>query len=59
MTDDELNSFYKDKFYDYQDPLTNIFVNIEGALNYTALVFIPKKAPYDLYSDKYEKGLMD
>ena len=57
VTDDELNSFYKDKFYDYQDPLTNIFVNIEGALNYTALVFIPKKAPYDLYSDKYEKGL--
>lgn len=57
VTDEELNSFYKDKFFDYQDPLTNIFINIEGALNYTALVFIPKKAPYDLYSDKYEKGL--
>ena len=57
VTDEELNNFYKDKFYDYQDPLTNIFVNIEGALNYTALVFIPKKPPYDLYSEKYEKGL--
>ena len=57
VTDEELNEFYKNKFYDYQDPLTHIFVNVEGALNYTALVFIPKKAPYDLYSEKYEKGL--
>lgn len=57
VTDEELNEFYKSKYYDYQDPLTSIFINIEGALNYTALVFIPKKAPYDLYSEKYEKGL--
>lgn len=57
VTDEELNEFYKQKYYDYQDPLANIFVNVEGALNYTALVYIPKKAPYDLYSDKYEKGL--
>ncbi len=57
VTSEELNEFYKTKFYDYQDPLTNIFVNIEGALNYTALIYIPKKAPYDLYSENYEKGL--
>ena len=57
VTDEELNTFYKDKFYDYQDPLTNIFINVEGNVNYTALIFIPKKAPYDLYSEKYEKGL--
>ena len=57
VTDEELNEFYKQKYYDYQDPLTNIFVNVEGKLNYSALIFIPKKAPYDLYSDKFEKGL--
>ena len=57
VTSEELNEFYKTKFYDYQDPLTNIFVNIEGALNYTSLIYIPKKAPYDLYSENYEKGL--
>ena len=57
VSDEELNDFYKQKYYDYQDPLTTIFVNVEGALNYTALVYIPKKAPYDLYYDKYEKGL--
>ena len=57
VTDEELNDFYKTKFYDYQDPLTNIFINIEGLVNYTALIYIPKKAPYDLYSENYEKGL--
>lgn len=57
VTDAELNDFYKQKYYDYQDPLATILVNVEGALNYTALVYIPKKAPYDLYFDKYEKGL--
>lgn len=57
VTDEELNEFYKNKYYDYQDPLTNVFINVEGALNYTALIFIPKKAPYNLYSENYEKGL--
>ena len=57
VTDEELAEFYKQKFYDYQDPQVNIFFNVEGALNYTALIFIPKKAPYNLYSEKYEKGL--
>lgn len=57
ITEEELNSFYKQKYYDYLDPLTSIHINVEGALNYTALVFIPKKPPFNLYSDKYEKGL--
>lgn len=57
VSDKELNEFYKQKYYDYQDPLTNIFINIEGALNYTALIYIPKNPPYNLYSEKYEKGL--
>lgn len=57
VTDEELNDFYKQKYYDYQDPLTNIFINVEGALNYTALIYIPKNPPYNLYSEKYEKGL--
>lgn len=57
IKDEELNEFYKQKFYDYQDPLMNILVNVEGNLEYTALMFIPKTAPYNLYSEKYEKGL--
>ena len=57
VSDEELNNFYKAKFYDYQDPITSIFVNVEGMLTYNALLFIPKKPFYDFYSDKSEKGL--
>lgn len=57
VTDEELNNFYKSKFMDYQDPLTSIFVNVEGMITYNALLFIPKKPFYDFYSDRNEKGL--
>ncbi len=57
VTDEELNNFYKSKFMDYQDPITSIFVNVEGMLTYNALLFIPKKPIYDFYSDRNERGL--
>jgi molecular chaperone HtpG len=57
VTDEELNEFYKSTYFDYTDPAFNIWLNIEGALTYRALLFIPSKAPYNLYSEKYEKGL--
>lgn len=57
VTEEELNNFYKTKFYEYEDPFTSIHANVEGMISYNALLFIPKKAPTNLYSDKYEKGL--
>ena len=57
VTAEEYNNFYKDRFYDWNDPLKVIHANIEGGLNYNALMFIPSKAPYDYYSRAYEKGL--
>jgi molecular chaperone HtpG len=42
---------------DWQDPLLTIQSNVEGNVTYRSLLFIPKKAPYDLYSSKFEKGL--
>ena len=57
VKEEDLNSFYKQKFNDYEDPLFSMHVNVEGNLTYNALIFIPKKVPYDLYSDNYEKGL--
>ena len=57
VTDAEYNEFYHNKFYDYKDPAMHMLVNIEGKLEYTALLYIPSAAPYDLYSEKYEKGL--
>ncbi len=57
VTDEEYNEFYKTKFYDYTDPLKVIHSNIEGALNYCALLYIPSQAPYNYYTKDYEKGL--
>lgn len=57
VTDEELNEFYKSTYYDYDNPLFTIWNNIEGNLTYKSLIFIPEKAPYNLYSEKYEKGL--
>ena len=57
ISEEDLNSFYKQKFNDYEDPMFSMHVNVEGNLTYNALLFIPKKVPYDLYSDQYEKGL--
>ena len=57
LKDDELNAFYKDKFHDYEDPLLTIHTSAEGAVSYTALLYIPKNAPYDFYSRDYQRGL--
>lgn len=57
VSDEELHSFYKTQYFDYQDPLFTIWTNVEGALTYKSIVFIPEKAQPNLYSDKYEKGL--
>ena len=57
VTDEELNNFYKTSFYDSEDPVMSLFLNVEGMISYNALVYIPSHAPYDLYSDNYEKGL--
>ena len=57
LTDDDYNSFYKEKFFDYTDPIKTIHTKTEGAVTYNALLFIPSKTPYNYYSKEYEKGL--
>ena len=57
VTDEEYNNFYMQKYYDYKEPLFHILLNVEGKVNYTALLYVPSVAPYNLYSEKYEKGL--
>ena len=57
VSDKELNDFYKTTYHDYEEPLCSLFVKLEGMVSFNALVFIPSHVPYDLYSDKYEKGL--
>ncbi|WP_432650422.1 molecular chaperone HtpG [Huintestinicola sp.] len=54
---EDYNNFYKEKFYDYADPLKYIHSKVEGATTYDSLLFIPSQAPYNFYSKDYEKGL--
>lgn len=54
---EEYNEFYKSTFHDWEDPARTITFHAEGALEYDALLFVPAKAPFDLYSKDYEKGL--
>lgn len=54
---EEYNEFYKAKFRDYTDPLRVMHFNIEGAVNYTAMLFVPAEPPYDYYQKDFKKGL--
>lgn len=57
VAQEEYNEFYKSDFHDFVDPLRTVSVHAEGALSYDALLFIPGRAPFDLYNRDYEKGL--
>ena len=57
VTDEEYESFYREKFFDYEKPVKVIHSKVEGAVTYSALLFIPSHAPFDYYSKEYEKGL--
>ncbi|MDD4796609.1 MAG: molecular chaperone HtpG, partial [Eubacteriales bacterium] len=57
LEDGEYERFYQEKFYDMDAPLKTIHTKVEGSVTYTALLYIPKKPPFDFYSKEYEKGL--
>ena len=57
IKEDEYNSFYKEKFYDMDNPLKVIHSSVEGQYKYTSLLFIPKNLPWDYYNKEFEKGL--
>ena len=57
VAEEEYNEFYKTDFHDFADPARTFSVHAEGALSYDALLFIPGRAPFDLYSKDFKKGL--
>ncbi|MEG0072094.1 MAG: molecular chaperone HtpG [Raoultibacter sp.] len=57
VAQEEYNEFYKTDFHDFTDPVRTISIHAEGTLSYDALLFVPGRAPYDLYSKDYKKGL--
>ena len=54
---EEYDSFYREKFGDWQPPLATVTTSSEGAVTFKALLFIPSATPYDFYTREYEKGL--
>ena len=57
ISDEEYNQFYKDHFYDYQDPQKVIHFSVEGNTSFTALLYIPSHLPQGFYNQDYKKGL--
>ena len=57
VTEEEYNSFYQDKFYDFTNPLRTIHTSAEGTVSYKALLYIPGKAPYNFYTKEFKSGL--
>lgn len=57
VKEEELTAFYREKFFDYEEPVKSIHVDAEGVVSYKALLFIPAKASYDYYTKEYKKGL--
>lgn len=57
VTKEEYDSFYMNKFNDYEAPLKTIHTSVEGQYSYNAILYIPAHLPFDYYTKDYEKGL--
>ena len=57
ITQEEYNEFYKNKFFDWNEPLKVIHTNVEGVISYDALLYIPSKVPFNYYTKDFKKGL--
>lgn len=57
IKEEDYNDFYFSRYYDYNKPLKTIHYKVEGITSYTALLYIPSKAPYNYYTNDYKVGL--
>lgn len=57
VSDEEYNNFYKEKFFDFEDPSKIIYMSADGLVSYKSLMFIPKRPPYNYYTKDFKKGL--
>lgn len=57
LKDEDYNEFYKANFHDWEDPMLHFHLKVQGSVEYTALLYIPKKTPIDFYTKEYKKGL--
>ena len=57
ISDEEYQNFYQSLAFDTEPPLSTLHHKVEGNLEYTSLLYIPKKAPYDLWNRESKKGI--
>ena len=57
ITEEDYNNFYKESYYDFENPIKTIHTSADGTLSYNALLFIPSRPPFDFYSKEFKKGL--
>lgn len=57
LKDEDYSEFYKSTYHDWQDPLFHFNFNVQGNLEYNAILFVPQVPPYDLYTREYKRGL--
>ncbi|MBQ3193553.1 MAG: molecular chaperone HtpG [Oscillospiraceae bacterium] len=57
VTEEEYETFYREKFFDYNKPLRTIHSSAEGSVSFKALLYVPGKAPYDFYTRDFKHGL--
>lgn len=57
LKDEDYNEFYKSNFHDWEDPMMHFHLKVQGNIEYTSLLYVPKKAPVDFYTKDYKKGL--
>lgn len=57
ITEEEYNSFYRDKFFDFNEPLHVMNLKLEGTVSYNAILYFPAKPPYNFYTKEYKRGL--
>lgn len=57
LKQEDYDQFYQDKFHDFEKPLKTIHTSADGAVSYTALLFLPARAPYDYYTKEFQRGL--
>ena len=57
VAEEEYESFYREKFYDFNKPLRTVHSSTEGTVSFKSLLYIPGKAPFDYYTKEFKRGL--
>ena len=57
IEEEDYNNFYKEKFFDYENPIKTIHTSADGTLSYNALMYIPAHPAFDYYTKDFKKGL--